>query len=67
MCIERPQSSTVKRFICDKKPSLKSVTEEEAKVEKEMKAAAKELDFITAAQKRDEMLALKKVLGDKFG
>ena len=38
-----------------------------AKVEDDMKAAAKELDFITAAQKRDEMLALKKVLKEKWG
>jgi excinuclease ABC subunit B len=35
--------------------------------EKKMKAAAKDLDFITAAQYRDEMLALKKQLGEKFG
>jgi len=31
-----------------------------AETEKKMKAAAKDLDFITAAQLRDEMLALKK-------
>ena len=30
-----------------------------------MKAAAKELDFITAAQLRDEMLALKRQLAEK--
>ena len=30
--------------------------------EQKMKAAAKDLDFITAAQHRDEMLALKKRL-----
>jgi excinuclease ABC subunit B len=35
--------------------------------EKRMKAAAKELDFITAAQLRDEMLAMKKQLGERFG
>jgi excinuclease ABC subunit B len=35
--------------------------------EKKMKAAAKDLDFITAAQFRDEMLALKKQFKDKFG
>jgi excinuclease ABC subunit B len=34
--------------------------------EKNMKAAAKDLDFITAAQYRDEMQALKKKLKDKF-
>jgi len=33
--------------------------------EKKMKRAAKDLDFITAAQYRDEMLALKKQLKDK--
>ena len=33
--------------------------------EDKMKKAAKELDFITAAQYRDEMLALKKRLRDK--
>ena len=33
--------------------------------EKRMKKAAKELDFITAAQYRDEMLALKKRLKEK--
>jgi len=38
-----------------------------AETEKRMKAAAKELDFITAAQLRDEMLALKKQLGEKLG
>jgi excinuclease ABC subunit B len=35
--------------------------------EKRMKAAAKELDFITAAQLRDEMLEMKKQLGERFG
>ncbi len=35
-------------------------------VEKKMKAAAKDLDFITAAQYRDEMLALKKKLKEKY-
>lgn len=35
--------------------------------ERKMKAAAKELDFITAAQLRDELLALKKQLKNKFG
>lgn len=38
-----------------------------AETERKMKAAAKELDFITAAQLRDEMLALKKQLLEKFG
>ncbi len=38
-----------------------------ADTEKSMKAAAKDLDFITAAQLRDEMLALKKQLKEKFG
>jgi excinuclease ABC subunit B len=33
--------------------------------ERKMKAAAKDLDFITAAQYRDEMLALKKKLKEK--
>jgi excinuclease ABC subunit B len=37
-----------------------------ATAEKNMKAAAKDLDFITAAQHRDEMNALKKKLKDKF-
>ncbi len=36
-------------------------------VENEMKRAAKDLDFLTAAQKRDEMLALKKQLREKYG
>ena len=31
-----------------------------------MKAAAKELDFITAAQLRDEMIALKKLIRERF-
>lgn len=35
--------------------------------ENKMKRAAKELDFITAAQFRDEMLALKKSLRERFG
>ncbi len=35
--------------------------------EKKMKAAAKDLDFISAAQHRDEMTALKKKLREKFG
>ncbi len=35
--------------------------------ESKMKKAAKDLDFITAAQFRDEMLALKKKLKEKFG
>jgi excinuclease ABC subunit B len=38
-----------------------------AETERKMKAAAKELDFITAAQLRDEMLALKKQFGERFG
>jgi excinuclease ABC subunit B len=37
-----------------------------ADTEKRMKAAAKDLDFITAAQLRDEMLALKKAFGEKY-
>jgi excinuclease UvrABC helicase subunit UvrB len=32
-----------------------------------MKKAAKDLDFITAAQFRDEMMALKKTFREKFG
>jgi excinuclease ABC subunit B len=36
-----------------------------AETERKMKAAAKELDFITAAQLRDEMLALKRQLAEK--
>ncbi|MCY7327484.1 MAG: excinuclease ABC subunit UvrB, partial [Saprospiraceae bacterium] len=35
--------------------------------ENKMKKAAKELDFITAAQYRDEMLALKKSMRERFG
>jgi excinuclease ABC subunit B len=35
--------------------------------ESRMKKAAKELDFISAAQLRDEMLALKKQITDRFG
>jgi len=35
--------------------------------ENRMKKAAKELDFISAAQFRDEMLALKKQLRERFG
>jgi excinuclease ABC subunit B len=38
-----------------------------AETESRMKKAAKDLDFITAAQLRDEMLALKKQLGERFG
>jgi excinuclease ABC subunit B len=38
-----------------------------AAVEEKMKKAAKDLDFITAAQHRDEMNALKKQLAAKFG
>ncbi|MBL7804328.1 MAG: excinuclease ABC subunit UvrB [Saprospiraceae bacterium] len=37
-----------------------------AETESRMKKAAKDLDFITAAQLRDEMLALKKKLGERF-
>ncbi|HLP93126.1 MAG TPA: excinuclease ABC subunit UvrB [Saprospiraceae bacterium] len=38
-----------------------------AESEKKMKAAAKDLDFISAAQYRDEMNALKKQLGERYG
>ena len=38
-----------------------------AETEDRMKKAAKELDFITAAQLRDEMLALKKYLRERYG
>jgi len=38
-----------------------------AETENRMKKSAKELDFMTAAQLRDEMLALKKQLRDKYG
>jgi excinuclease ABC subunit B len=38
-----------------------------AETETRMKKAAKDLDFITAAQLRDEMLALKKQLAERFG
>jgi len=38
-----------------------------ADTEQKMKKAAKDLDFITAAQHRDEMLALKKQMQDKYG
>ncbi len=38
-----------------------------AEAENNMKKAAKDLDFISAAQFRDEMLALKKMAKDKFG
>ena len=38
-----------------------------AESENKMKKAAKDLDFITAAQFRDEMLALKKMLRERFG
>jgi excinuclease ABC subunit B len=37
-----------------------------ANTERKMKAAAKDLDFITAAQYRDELFALKKKLKDAF-
>jgi len=37
-----------------------------ADAEKRMKTAAKDLDFISAAQFRDEMNALKKQLGERF-
>jgi excinuclease ABC subunit B len=36
-------------------------------VEQKMKTAAKDLDFMTAAQYRDELFALRKLLHDKFG
>ncbi len=38
-----------------------------AESENNMKKASKDLDFITAAQFRDEMLALKKMMREKFG
>ena len=38
-----------------------------AESESNMRKAAKELDFITVAQYRDEMMALKKQLGERFG
>jgi excinuclease ABC subunit B len=38
-----------------------------AETENRMKKAAKDLDFITAAQLRDEMLALKRQMGERFG
>ena len=38
-----------------------------AESENKMKKAAKDLDFITAAQFRDEMLAMKKMLKERFG
>ena len=38
-----------------------------SEAENKMKKASKDLDFITAAQHRDEMLALKKLLAEKFG
>jgi excinuclease ABC subunit B len=38
-----------------------------ADAEANMKKAAKDLDFLTAAQHRDEMLMLKKQLTEKFG
>ncbi len=38
-----------------------------AETETRMKKAAKDLDFITAAQLRDEMIALKKRMGERFG
>jgi excinuclease ABC subunit B len=37
------------------------------KIVNKMKKAAKDLDFITAAQFRDEMMALKKTFREKFG
>ena len=36
------------------------------KVKKEMQKSAKELDFIQAAQYRDEMFKLKELLKDKY-
>lgn len=44
------------------KPQLEKMI---AETERKMKAAAKELDFITAAQLRDEMLALRRQLAEK--
>ncbi len=38
-----------------------------AEAENKMKKASKDLDFITAAQHRDEMLALKKSLRERYG
>ncbi len=38
-----------------------------AEAENKMKKAAKDLDFMTAAQHRDEMLALKKSLRERYG
>jgi excinuclease UvrABC helicase subunit UvrB len=38
-----------------------------AEVENKMKKAAKDLDFITAAQFGDEMMALRKTFREKFG
>ncbi len=38
-----------------------------AEVENKMKKAAKDLDFITAAQFRDEMMSLRKTFREKFG
>jgi excinuclease ABC subunit B len=38
-----------------------------AETENRMKKAAKDLDFITAAQLRDEMLALRRQMGERFG
>jgi excinuclease ABC subunit B len=38
-----------------------------AEAEQKMKKASKDLDFITAAQYRDEMLALRKQIQEKFG
>jgi len=43
-------------------PALEKAIE---KVKKEMKAASKELDFITAAQLRDEMYRLQEILKEK--
>lgn len=45
-------------------PALEKAIE---KVKKEMKAASKELDFITAAQLRDEMFRLQEILKEKKG
>ncbi|HNG90214.1 MAG TPA: helicase-related protein, partial [Saprospiraceae bacterium] len=38
-----------------------------AEAENKMKKASKDLDFITAAQHRDEMMALKKTLRERYG
>ena len=44
------------------KPQLEKQIKE---TERRMKAAAKDLDFITAAQLRDELFALQQILKDK--